>query len=80
MGGAARGKTPFGICVAMAMTHFWKDSAGLDDAEPCFRLASDIDFLRVVIGAITCVDILDDCDSKELLIKKIKAFLDISLA
>ena len=73
-----RGKTPIGQIIAMAIAEFWKEE--FPDLEPpSFRLTSDIDFLRGVVGSRSCVDMVDDADSPTIPIRKLKALLDVSL-
>ena len=45
--------------------------------EPSFRLFSESDFLHVAAGVKNCVDVLDDADTDQIPMKKIKAFPEI---
>ena len=77
LGDAGRGKTPVGQIIALAVAAFWKSQLGEIGEDPCFRTVPDIDFLRGAMGCKTMVDIVDDCDSDQLPIKKVKALLDV---
>ena len=64
--------------IALAVAEFWAEEMGPEAPTPCYRLASDIDFLRGVVGVKTQVDVVDDADSHEITIKKMKAATDVS--
>lgn len=74
IGEPGRGKTPVAEILALALAFWWWVVGGKEGHRPCFRMTSDIDFLRGARCAKTMVDILDDPDANALLIRKMKAF------
>ena len=74
LGPAGCCKTPIASVIGLAVAEFWAEQMDGDCDPPCFRLASDLDFLRGVVGTKTCVDIVDDADSDTLPIKKSRRY------
>lgn len=77
LGEGNAGKTPIAEVIAMAIAEFWAEQMGPGAPEPCYRLTSDIDFLRGVVGIKCQVDVVDDADSDQIPIKKMKAVTDV---
>ena len=66
------------MIVDLAIAAYWAEEFPGQEP-PCFRLTSDIDFLRRIVRSRNCVDIVDDADRDTIPIKKVKALLDVSL-
>ena len=77
LGEPGRGKTPIGQIIAMAVARYWSIQDEKDAGRPCFRITSDIDFLRGVTGDKTCVDIVDYADCNTIPVRKFKSIADV---
>ena len=79
LGEPGRGKTPISQIIALAVAEYWFELHGDEMPAPCYRITTDIDFLRGAVGVKTCVDIVDDGDSDSIPIRKLKSLTDVSL-
>ena len=79
LGEAGRGKTPIAQIIAKAVAEYWYEVHGEQLPPPCYRITTDIDFLRGATGVKTCVDIADDADSNTIPIRKLKSLTDVSI-
>ena len=71
LGEGGRGKTPIAEILALAVAEFWYELHNQDIPVPCYRITSDIDFLRGCTGVKSCTDIVDDADSNTLPIRRV---------
>ena len=80
LGNAGARKTPAASAIAMAFSEYWLlRSEDQEDKRPSFRSASSFDQLRGEPGIRERPDILDDADTSQQALPKLKAFLDGSL-
>ena len=78
MGFAEKGKTPVAEAISMALSEYYILKENIN-AHPSFRLCSSLDQLRGESGCKERPDILDDPDTSQVPISKLKSFLDSTL-